>query len=257
MKKLKIFALVTAAIFSTLCEAQPWTFQEMLKVQRIKDVDLSNDNSHVLYTVITSSMEKDQFVHSIYKSSLDNTHSSVQLTDLSSSSTQAAWSPDNSSIAFISDRNGKRNIFVMDPSGNNVRQLTDEAEDVQNFKWSPNGEFIAFVMADAIVPPKELETSYVVDKDSKINRLWIIAKDGGRPRPLTSDAYFVRGSGGWGTTHAEFDWSPDSSKIAFGATKHSGFESFFLTGQISIVDIWTKAIVDLPKVGESETMPRF
>ena len=35
-----------------------------------------------------------------------------------------AWSPDGRKIAFISNRDGNLNIYVMDADGNNIHQLT-------------------------------------------------------------------------------------------------------------------------------------
>src|SRR5947207_3213212 len=37
-----------------------------------------------------------------------------------------AWSPDGKKIAFVSDRDGRPNIYVMDADGKSVKQLTTE-----------------------------------------------------------------------------------------------------------------------------------
>ena len=57
---------------------------------------------------------------------------------------QPAWSPDGKTIAFDSDRDGDREIYVMDADGANVRQLTsnDRFDGVPT--WSPDGSYIAF-----------------------------------------------------------------------------------------------------------------
>ena len=40
---------------------------------------------------------------------------------------QPRFSPDGSAIAFISDRDGAFNIWLMDPDGSNLRQISEES----------------------------------------------------------------------------------------------------------------------------------
>ncbi|MDH3492320.1 MAG: amidohydrolase, partial [Acidobacteriota bacterium] len=57
---------------------------------------------------------------------------------------QPAVSPDGKQIAFISDRGGLSNLWVMDIDGTNLKQLSDEKKNIiHSPKWSPNGEYIA------------------------------------------------------------------------------------------------------------------
>lgn len=55
-----------------------------------------------------------------------------------------AWSPDGRKIAFVSNRDGNLNIYVMDADGKNVHQLTDHPASDLHPAWSPNGQEIAF-----------------------------------------------------------------------------------------------------------------
>lgn len=55
-----------------------------------------------------------------------------------------AWSPDGSKIAFHSDRMGTWNIFVVNPDGSGVINLTDRAGSNYLPAWSPDGSRIAF-----------------------------------------------------------------------------------------------------------------
>jgi dipeptidyl aminopeptidase/acylaminoacyl peptidase len=64
-----------------------------------------------------------------------------------------AFSPDGRLIAFTSERDGNREIYVMDADGSNQRRLTSTAGAVpdpivdsvdENASWSPNGTQIAF-----------------------------------------------------------------------------------------------------------------
>jgi Tol biopolymer transport system component/imidazolonepropionase-like amidohydrolase len=56
---------------------------------------------------------------------------------------QPRWSPDGSRIAFISDRDGLNNIWLINPDGSSPRQVSRESSrDVNSPTWSPDGEYI-------------------------------------------------------------------------------------------------------------------
>ncbi|MFC7538013.1 amidohydrolase family protein [Sphingomonas sp. GCM10030256] len=56
---------------------------------------------------------------------------------------QPRWSPDGTRIAFVSDRAGGDNIWIMDANGANAKQLTKEDFRLLNQpSWSPDGRYI-------------------------------------------------------------------------------------------------------------------
>jgi imidazolonepropionase-like amidohydrolase/Tol biopolymer transport system component len=57
---------------------------------------------------------------------------------------QARFSPDGKQIAFISDREGGDNIWIMDANGENASAVSSEKENmVHTPNWSPDGNYIA------------------------------------------------------------------------------------------------------------------
>ena len=57
---------------------------------------------------------------------------------------QPTFSPDGKRIAFVSDRDGNDNIWVMDIDGSNVTQVTSERKhNLHNPAWSPDSQWIA------------------------------------------------------------------------------------------------------------------
>ena len=57
---------------------------------------------------------------------------------------QPRYNPDGTRIAFVSDRDGAENIWLIDANGANPKQVSDEESDlVHNPYWSPDGDYIA------------------------------------------------------------------------------------------------------------------
>ena len=60
-----------------------------------------------------------------------------------------AWSPDGKQLAFVSDRLGKPQIFIMTPDGQNLRRLTTNGAYNVSPRWSPNGDRIVYARQTA------------------------------------------------------------------------------------------------------------
>jgi len=55
-----------------------------------------------------------------------------------------AWSPDGKLIAFVADEYGRRDLYVIDPTGESLRRLTNDDWIERGPSWSPDGKWIAF-----------------------------------------------------------------------------------------------------------------
>lgn len=100
-------------------------------------------------------------------------------------------SPDGGRIAFDSDRDGERGVYVADANGDNVHRVTGEGFAAVP-SWSPDGRQLAFVRAERDRP--------------KVWNLWTMDVATGQTRRVTSH----RVGTPWGAA-----WFPDGRRIAY------------------------------------------
>ena len=69
-------------------------------------------------------------------------------------------SPDGKQVAFISDRDGLSNVWIMDIDGENLHQVTSEKNNlIHSPKWSPDGEYLVVtkgIMSSRSIPAGEI-----------------------------------------------------------------------------------------------------
>ena len=64
----------------------------------------------------------------------------TRLTNNMAFDSQPSWSPDGSKIAFISDRDGNDDVYIMDADGLNVTRITNTATERESRpRWRPGG----------------------------------------------------------------------------------------------------------------------
>jgi len=68
----------------------------------------------------------------------------ARLTHHDAIDTTPRFSPDGASIAFVSDRSGTPQIYLMDPNGLNKRRLTVAGSYNTSPAWHPNGRYLAY-----------------------------------------------------------------------------------------------------------------
>lgn len=243
---------------------KPWTPEAMMETKSISDPQISPDNKKILFVVTEPCIKGSKTVlfSRIYKADTNSEDSYLPFTGLEHSSTQPRWSPDGQWIAFLANRKGINQIYLIHADGGEAVALTDGKNGVQTFSWSPEGERIAFVMADEIGDKKSRKKSslaYIYKLPIEVNRLWVLnvfSRDHS-PMALTGDEYHVRGAGDFGTINCEFDWSPDGSSIVFAHSPTGGWEGYHLDSSIAVIEVDSGKTSPWKKEALYEAMPRF
>jgi len=144
-----------------------------------------------------------------------------------------SWSPDGGTIAFLSGRGGRAQIYVASSTGGEGRKLTEFNGQIGRPEWSPDGKSMAFLgienpkRVSGATQPFKPETGVVGSKPD-VQRLAIVDIATGKIRWATPPAMYIY----------EFGWSPDSREIAVTAAKPPG-ENNWWTAKLYATDIST------------------
>jgi len=130
-------------------------------------------------------------------------HRSIEVPDLPPSTfgNQPVWSPDGSSLAFAGATDAGYDIYVMNPDGTGVRQVTDMAGNENDPAWSPDGSKIAFHHDPGGLAINE-DTGHPVQAFSRTSVHVVNADGSGLAALVDVKGYVGRPA-----------WSPDGSRI--------------------------------------------
>jgi dipeptidyl aminopeptidase/acylaminoacyl peptidase len=244
--------LFLAATLPALAAAQTQapTIDEMVSLKRASQPALSPDGSRVAYVVRKANWDDNAFETEIWLADV-RTGKGALFTGGKKSTESPAFSPDGASLAFLSDRDGKRQIYLISLSGGESRKLTSLEDGVSRFAWSRDSNRIAFVAADPQSEAmKERQKKYgdvtIEDEATNPAHLHVIGVDGGDAKRLTSGTFVV----------GAFDWSPDGREIAFSFSQ-SADPSFNGTTNISMVDTETATVRPLVTQEGPDNNPRY
>lgn len=215
------------------------TREDLLKLIFVSYPDLSPCGKRVSYVRTHIDEKASEYCSNIFMSDAAGAEQR-QLTFGKKHDNSPRFSPDGNMLAFISDRSGERQIWVLDlVHGGEARQVTDLRYGATGPVWSPDGTKLAFTsrftagedpdVLHKVRTPKEKEEEeknrreapLVVERlryksndamgfvDGKTSHLWVVDASGGTPMCLTDGDF----------DHSSPEWSPDGTTIAFSANR--------------------------------------
>jgi dipeptidyl aminopeptidase/acylaminoacyl peptidase len=204
------------------------TAEDIYRLRFVSDPQLSPDGTQVAYVV--SWVDPDD--HTRYRSQLmlaayDGSSSPRALTSGKYRDFAPRWSPDNCSLAFLSNRDNEiPQLFLLPLQGGEPRQLTSLKRGAGAATWSPDGQRVAF--AAKVDIPEIASQEGQSDEKGKPPRVKIITRvhhkaDGeGLLEALRTHLFVLElaqgapaqiTDGDWDDTQPA--WSPDGSLLAF------------------------------------------
>ncbi|HEV2438518.1 MAG TPA: S9 family peptidase [bacterium] len=139
-----------------------------------------------------------------------------QLTTASARDIGPRWSPDGGRIAFVSDRGGTKQIWLIPADGGEARVLTSGSLAPAEIAWSPDGGAIAFTGKPDANDRGEQSDVRVISRlhykqdgegfwDGRWKQIFVVSASGGDARQVTQGDY----------DHAAPAWSPDGALLAY------------------------------------------
>ncbi|HEX4440387.1 MAG TPA: S9 family peptidase [Thermoanaerobaculia bacterium] len=165
----------------------------------------------------------------------------------------AAFSPDGSRVAFISDAGspGQSQIWVAETKSGAPKRLTSVKGQIDHLLWSPDGRSIALLFVEgssqetgALVAHKR--DAGVVAETPEIQRIAIADAKTGRIRSVSPEKLFVY----------DYDWSPDGRSFAAEAAVGSGTDNYWLA-ELYVVDAASGEARSIWKPKLQIAWPRF
>ncbi len=154
--------------------------------------------------------------------------------DSSCTESDLAWSPDSSALAFLSDcadLGGQSDLYLSHLDGKPPRRLSDLHGDVDAPAFSPDGKRIAFLYVEGATRPAGAlaamdAPSGVIGEDGiKVQRVAAVAVSVPIAASQPAAPVFLTPA----NLHVyEFDWSPDSTTLAYVAADPPGENNWWV-----------------------------
>ncbi len=140
---LAAFLILAACAALPAAPGRPFRFDELARAGRVGGFSLSPDGQWVVYSVGTPDVEENRTPTALWLQSVSGSQAR-RLTSGEKRDSDPKFSPDGARIAFLSNRDGGSQIFVLDLSGGEPAKASSFPADIGGFRWSPDGKWFVF-----------------------------------------------------------------------------------------------------------------
>lgn len=269
-----------------IAQSKPMQVTDLFKFQRVADPQLSPDGQWVAYQVGTVNLAENKSSTNLWVAATDGKTPPKRLTSSTKSDRRPRWSPDGKTILFESSRSGSVQLWSIDLTGGEAKQLTNISTGASSALWSPDGKKIAFVsavfpefshkpFAEADAENKKkldaIESSPVKAKvfsklfyrhwdeyvEDKRQHLFVMDATGGTPLNVTPgdrDAFPTSSTFSAGD---DYTFSPDGSHLVFTAVPERD-EAWSTNYELCRVPVTGGKVETLTKANvAADNLPRF
>ncbi|MEX1157360.1 MAG: hypothetical protein WEC79_00335, partial [Thermomicrobiales bacterium] len=223
---------------------RPIVIDDLYNLTFVADPNISPDGQRVAWVATTVDRDKNGYRSSVWLAPSDGSGEPIRFTGGKGKDTSPRWSPNGAHIAFLSDRSGQNQIWVIPADGGEAWQVTDGPNAAGDIGWMPDSGSIFYTTK---VEPEESENGngkrksdtrvirslrYKADGegflDDKRCHVHVVAIGGGQPRALTSGDFDC----------AQPAISPDGRHLACVSNRSEDADNN------SLSDIWVDSLHD-------------
>src|SRR5882757_3299072 len=238
---------------SAAADAQPFSVQDLVRLERISELAVSPDGKRVAYTLRSTDMDANKGRTAVWLLDARKHMPAVRLTDVAANSNAAEWSADGRYLYYLSNRSGSSQVWrvdtrQVDAPHVDVLQITNVPLEVGSFRVSPKGNQVLVGLevfldcADLACTKQRLEAAshapaHGMLYDKLFARHWDVWSDGRRSQlfGIALDSVGLANgtplnlSGGIGDVpgkpfggREDYAYSPDGQQIAFSVRTLAG-----------------------------------
>ena len=128
-------------------ELKPFTADDLVRLKRVTDPQVSPDRRYVAFVLRETDMEANRGRTDIWLLDLaDKTPTPRRLTQNEAQDTSPRWASDSRTLYFLSTRSGQSQVWRLTLMGGEAARVTDYPLAIGSLKVSPTGERIAITM---------------------------------------------------------------------------------------------------------------
>lgn len=149
------------------------TVEDLVRLKSVTNPELSPNNKEAVFVVTQIDEEDNTYYANLFHLQIENQRV-TQWTFGKQRVSSPQWSADGTKLAFLSTRNEKKQLFVIQTTGGEAEQLTTVPYGVTSFRWSPCGTKIwinAFVDASKQLSDAEEEELTMIPQPYRVTTM--------------------------------------------------------------------------------------
>ncbi|HJV48746.1 MAG TPA: S9 family peptidase, partial [Geothrix sp.] len=123
---------------------RPMTFMDVMEMRTVGGGQLSPDGARVVYTVSLPHWKSGKAYTDVFVADAATGAARQMSYTREKNETNPQWARDGKRFAFLSDREGSQQVYLMQVDGGEARKLTEAKDGVHAFAFSHDGRWLAF-----------------------------------------------------------------------------------------------------------------